>query len=337
MEAMPGTTDPLTETTFIKGHQIRRDESPESSSIMDWDAGVLTFLDHPAKRYVQLSVEEMAELAEEAAEALEGTASELTGAAVEGSREAAQEAEAAHAAEGGEQATLDVRVSSDRTGQRRDFAGYAAEQVLITLEIMGEHTPGEYEADAQSGGLAVVTELWLSQDFPEHGMMQEMRKKVGNHMAEEDTGEGILGSMEALLTYDPRIKFAFEKNQETIDAMDGIALRTTMHVVTLPEWIPLDRDKVLADQDRSLTDDAMDAAKSGARDAARSAVRNVTGRLFGRKKEPEPPPEPEVPEQSILFRVISEISSVEALSLDPTLFQPPADYTLQEEATPVSG
>jgi len=329
---MPGTAEPVLETTFIKGNRIRKDESPESSSVMDWDAGILTLLDHAARSYVQVSLEQMAEVAEAMAQSVEGTSSELGEAMVEGSQEGAREAETAYAEGGGDQASLDVRISSDRTGRTREFSGYSAEQVLITLEILGEHTPGEVDRESESGGLAIITELWLSRDFPEYRMMQEMDGAALARMKEGETGEGILGSLEALLTYDPRIKFAFEKNQETIDAMDGVALRTAMHVVSLPGWMPVDREQVLADQDRSLSDDAMDAAKSGTKDAAKSAVSQISGRLFGRKKEPEPGPEPpQEPQQSVIMRVISEVSDVELGDLDPVLFEPPVEYTVQTQ------
>ena len=329
--AMPGASDPTSETTFIKGNRIRKDESPESSSIMDWDSGTLTLLDHAGKSYVQLSLEEMARAAEEMVQAMEGRSEEVGEAAVEGSREKVSDA-------GNDQLAMEVKVSSDRTGRTRDFSGYTAEQVLITLEILGDDAPADVPEEEGSGGLAIVTELWLSQDFPEYRLMQEMDGAALSRMKKQETGEGILGSLEEFLNSDPRMKVAFEKNQETVGAMEGVALRTTIHVVGLPGSMPVDRDKVLADQERSLSADAADAAKSGVGDAARSAMGQVSGRLFGRKKREEAPPEPEEPQQSVMMRMISEVSDVQLQELDAALFEPPAEYFLAvQEGTTGSG
>jgi len=330
---VPGGTEPVQETTFIKGNRIRKDDGSESSNIMDWDSGILTILDHQDRSYVQLSMEEMAQAAEEVVRSMEeeGGSSGLKDAMVDGSREGAEEVEDAHSDAGGGQTAVDITVSSDRTGVTRDFSGYSAEQVLVTLEILGEHTPGDYGEEEQSGGLAIITELWLSQDFPEYRMMQEMNGEALDRMRERETGQGILGSLEALTTYDPRLEIAFEKNQETVDAMDGVALRTAVHVVTLPGRTPVDRNKVLADQDRSLSDDAAEAAASGAKDAARSAASRIGGRLFGRGKKEEASPKPEEPQQSVILRIISEVSDVETLDLEPALFDPPPDYSLRTE------
>ena len=327
--AMPGGGGPTVETTFVKGNRIRRDEDPSSSSVMDWEKGVLTILDHNGRTYVQMALEEMAVAAQEAAEALQGELAEMKEAAAEGAETAAQEAEQEYRDEGGDQLGLEVAVLSDRTGQTRSFGEFMAEQVLITLEIKGEKDAADWDSGDTQGGLALVTELWLSTDFPEYRVMMEGREEMAERTDLDRTNEGLLGQMEALLEYDPRIKFAFEKNRETIDALDGVALKTTTHFVNLPEEVRLDVQQVLADQDRSLGDDVSDAAQEGVRNAAKSAVKGGTGRLFGRRDEPEPEPEPEVPEpkQSVFLRMISEIDKVSTDPLDESLFQVPAGYT----------
>jgi hypothetical protein len=90
---VPGGTEPIQETTFIKGNRIRKDDGSESSSIMDWESGILTLLNHQDRSYVQLNLEEMAQAAEEVVQSMEeeGESSPLKDAVVDGSREGAEE------------------------------------------------------------------------------------------------------------------------------------------------------------------------------------------------------------------------------------------------------
>jgi len=326
MDAAPGDGGSVSEVTYIRGNRIRKDDGKDSSSIMDWDAGILTLVDHPSRSYVRMSLEEMARMAEEAARSMGETADGM-GRAADGSREGIQEVQDAYGEGGGDRTNFDVRVSTDRTGRTRKVGGYDAEQVFLTLEIVGETEPEQGGEEAQSGGLAIVTELWLSQDFPEYRMMREMDGAAVDRMKDQQVGKGILASLETLLASDPRMKAALERNEEALAELDGVALKTTMHVVSLPGKTRVDRDAVLAAQDRGLDDDAADAAKDGARGAARSAMGRLGGGLFGRKKkEEEAPPEPEDPQQKVILRVISQISDVEVGKLDASLFQVPADY-----------
>ncbi|MDH5759050.1 MAG: hypothetical protein OEZ65_05625 [Gemmatimonadota bacterium] len=332
--ALPGSGDPVTGTRYLKGSRIRTDDGTASSTIMDWNEGVLITLDHEARTFRSVSLVEMVEAAEEAAAALEGRADELVDAAVEGSRTAAEETEQEYRQQGGDQLTLEIAVRSDRTGQRRNFGEYTAEQILLTLEMKGARDRAAWDAEDTSGGLALVTEVWLSTDFPEHLMMQSMDGQALRRMRDDGTGKGLMGALESLLAYDPRVKFAFEKNRETIDAMDGTVLRSTTHFVTVEGDAMLDRDAVLADQDRSLSDEATQAASQHARESARSAVRGVTRGLFGRKREePEEPEEPAATAtQRVFLRFTSEIVDVETGELPADLFSPPEGYTALEPA-----
>ncbi len=326
LSGLPGGSGPTVETTFLKGNRIRHDQDDSESSIVNSETGILTLLDHRARTFSETNLVEVAEAVEESAKALDGELGEVADAVAEGAEAAAQEGEQQYREEGGDQLVLEVFVESSRTGRTENISGYSAEQVITTLEIKGGDDRADWNAEDTKGGLAIVTEVWLSTDFPEYQMMAQMQGAALQQIQDKRTDEGLLGTLEHLLKYDPRVKFAFEKNKETLDAMDGVPLRTTMHFVNLPDEARLDLDQVLAEKDRSLMDDASDAVAESAKDAAKSAVGGVTGRLFGRKKKAEPKPEPEAPAQSVFFRIVSEISDVESASLPEDLFEVPPTY-----------
>lgn len=338
LNALPGGgSGPTLETTFLKGPRIRHDEGEASSSIMDWDAGILTTLDHASRTFTTVNLVQVAEATAAAGKAMQGELKDMTDAVADGAETAAEEAEQGYRDEGGDQLELEVFVESARTGRTETIQGYTAEQILVSLEVKAAKDPADPEAQDTRGGLAIVTELWLSKDFPEYRMTTEMKGAALEQLQDNATDKGILGTMEYLVTYDPRVKFAYEKNKETIDAMDGVPLRTTIHFVTLTDDARLDRDQVLAEQDRSLTDDATDAAEKSARTAAKSAVSGLTGRLFGRKKAPEPEPQPETPSQKVFLRFVSEVSNVETTTLPDSLFEVPPDYAEAEGSSDAPG
>ncbi len=330
--AIPGVKEPEGEIVYIKGNRIRRDESEETSTIMDWETGILTTLDHRSRTYTQLDLAGLAEAAEALADSLKkaieeerarepGRVGEVAGAAKEGAREAGREDA------GEEELEVNVTVRTDRTGRTRTFGDYTAEQVLVSMEILGKADPSDPAEEEVEGGLGIVTEVWLSTDFPEYRMMREMKGAALERMKKQQTGKGILGMLESLLTYDPRIKVAYQKSARTVDEMDGFPVQTITHFVTLPGGMRLDRDQVLAEKDRSLGDDVTDAAKKGAKDAAKEGIRKLKGRFFGRKKEPEPEPKPEAPKQKVFLRIINEIRDLSVTTLDPALFEIPPEYS----------
>ena len=292
---------PQVEKTFFQGPRIRKDLE-ERSSIMDWDAGAMTLLDHPERTYTRLDFAQMAE--------------QMAGAAEEG---AAQR----EAGEGGPE--MEVTVSTDRTGRAETIAGYAAEQVILTVEVKPKDA-AEAEEAAQ-GGMALVTELWLSTDFPEYVMMQQMEGEALERFKESGGGQGVAQAMAALAGSDPRMQEGWEKNLEAMKELKGTALRSTTHFVSLPPGATLDRDKVLGSADQAVSEGG---GGGGAAGAARQALGGLAGRLGrGRRQEKAAPAAP--PAQAVIMRVRTEISDVSTGAVDASVFQVPEGYT---ERTP---
>ncbi len=305
---MPELGEPVLETTYIRGTRIRTDVD-ERSSVMDWSTGDMLEIDHVAREYVRFNVFEMAE-------AMAGVLEE--GVTVEAAPAEQEEAEEADP-------QFEVRFSVDRTGVREAVKGYDAEQSLLVVEIVPIVPPDE---DVEDGGqLAVVTELWLSTEFPEYQLMRDMQAEAAERFRESGAAQNMSQSLEGLESFDPRLREAWQENLEAMKELEGTALRSTVHFVTVPMGVQLDRDKVLAEADQGLGSAVAGAARESARDAARS----VLGRFGRRQEEPE---EPE-PTQSVFMRIVTEIEDVETAILGDDLFGPPEGYTERPMEGPV--
>lgn len=311
MRLVPGARDPLRETVFVKGHLMRTDEG-RTSTIVDFQEGRFTHLDHPERSYFTFS---LAEMEAELAAALEGV-----------------EAEQPRDAPPGEESdvTFDVRVSTERTGQRTNFDGYSAEQVLMIVEVVPRSSdPGAPPEEA--GSMVLFNEVWLSTDFPNFSAIAEAQMAAGQERI-EGVQAGLGGALQQAFAQDPRMQEAFERGTQEMEELDGMPVRTISSFVLLSPGMELDRGAILASAGQPLASGAGDvlagAAAAGAQEAVRSAVRSLTRGVLGRRQEAPAAAAPEAgSSQSIVMRTTSVVEDVRTDPLSPDLFRPPADYS----------
>jgi len=306
MQLVPGFGDPVRETVSITETHRRTDEDTHSS-IMSAEDGVVTYLDHEAKTYWTMSFAEM--LA-----GLSGGITPLEGQAVE-PRETEDETTPSDSVH------YEVHVSTDRTGRTESIAGYQAEQVFLTVEIEGE-ARSEAGDSTIEGSLYVLSELWLSEEFPGHEAEQAFQQAWAEQVMQEfEAPEESARDMEAVYAQDPRLREGIERMAEELKQLQGTALKTVAHFVVVPEGVEFDREAVLRDADRSLAEDVGAAAARGAVEGAR---RRLGGLFGGRDRDDEDQPELK---QAVVMRVKTEVLDVDLASLSPDLFRPPADYS----------
>ncbi len=303
VQLVPGFGDPVRETVSITSTHMRTDEE-NRSSIMNAEDGTITYLDHEAKTYWTMSFAEM----------LAGLTGGMTGQAVE-----PQEPEQGPAQS--DSVHYEVHVSTDRTGRTERVAGYEAEQVFLTVEIEGE-ARSEAGDSTIEGSLFVLSELWLSKDFPGHEAEQAFHQAWAEQVMQEfEAPAESARDMETVYAQDPRLREGIERMAEELKELQGTALKTVAHFVAVPEGVEFDREAVLRDADRSLAEDVGAAAARGAVEGAR---RRLGGLFGGRNRDSEDEPELK---QAVVMRVKTQVLDVDLATLPPDLFRPPADYT----------
>lgn len=295
--AFTDSDEAVEETVTVGGGMMRMDRENEST-IMKMAEGRMIEVDHEARTWWALDfATAMAE--------------------VEGMREQAAAETAREDLE--DRPELGGDFEFERTGRVESIGGLEAEQVIFTLTM--EARDEEAEDAPLAGRMVLISESWMSSELAELPAFAEMRSDA-MEFAEEEFGPGTgMGAFGA----DPRMAEAMETMQEELEGVGGVAVRTTSLFVLLPGDLELDREAALAALGEELSSDGpslADLAGRGAADAARSAL----GGLFGRRSEPEEPEEPE-PVQQPLMRMVQEIGEVESIAFDPSLFDPPADYT----------
>jgi len=322
MKMVPGVSGESESTTYLEGSRMRTD-SDHSSTIMDWDSGKMFFLDHESRTYTSFDFATMTQQMTEAMGQARASAEEP------GADEPAEQP----------QIEWEVHFDTDKTGEHEKIDGYDAERVILTTEVIAKGTPEGSDAEEQAG-MAIVSELWLSKDFPEYAMMRNLQGKAAERIKEQ-AQEGMTSSMDALSSMQPGLSDAWKKNAEELAKLDGFAVRSTMLFVTLPADLKLDREAALAAKEGDLgagVGSAVgNAAAEGAADAAKKALGGLAGR-FGRGKKEEPKPEAEAaPQQAVFMRVTTDIRDVDTAPLDPSIFEIPEGYTERPMGAPTGG
>jgi hypothetical protein len=303
-----GGSSEVTETTSIKGAKLRSD-TDGNSTVLDLDAKAFTWMDHEQKAYATMTFAQAVERANAMVEQMEDSI-EAAKAQMEEVREP-------------QNVRYEVRFTTDRSGKKGKVVGYEAEQVFLQVDIeaIPIRQPDETEEEAmqRAGTLVVLSELWLSTAFPGY-----TAKQAQAAMWAEALGTTEAPSQEMIQAYqfDPRIQEGMEKLAEELKGLDGETLRSATHVVAVPHGVMFDRDAVLKDANKKLSDDVADAAMSGAQRAAEGAVSGITGGLLGRRRPAEPPR----PRQGTIMRLKTEVTDCATAALADEVFSVPAGY-----------
>ena len=302
------------ETTILKGARMRTDSGERSSLIYDVAAGRMTNLDHDSRTYMAFDMADLGAVMEQMNPAMQASPGSAA-VPVEDRQTGARE-------------SVELDVSTDVTGERRTIHGLEARRVFLTLEFEGQVLEPQEQGGAgevkDAGTVVLLTDMWISEPFPEMQAFADAQREGARDLLESARGSGpALGQ---LLASNPDLGVAMERQAEELAELEGMTLESVGYLVTVPPGRSFDRDAALARAQESLGSQVGGGAAQGAGDQARQAVGRALGGLFGRG-QPEPEPEPAELEQSVLFRVRTQVIEVERGSFPDALFEVPGGYT----------
>lgn len=284
-----------TRTEYVTTTRMRTDEPDGSSTIIDLEAQRMYLLQHEQETYVSIPMDSVAE----AVTALAGAVSE-------------EERERGEA--GAQAPTLEFSVDVERTGERESISGFPAERLLLTMEAEGTEGASMDPEEDTPTRVVLLMDVWLSQDVPGYETLQGFQQRLVGGL--QETGRAAGGALLDALTQVPGTQEALAKAAEERGKLQGMPVRSSTYVVSVPLGQPFERDAVLNPEDR------------GAGSAVKGAARSALGGLFGRRKQTDVEDErPEEPTQSTILTLVETLLEADTGSLDPSLFQVPANYT----------
>lgn len=274
------------ETVSTHGDKQRVDTGTESSQIIDAGNGKIIHIDHEQQQWWAISLEEMM--------ASVGELSRQTASSIENDESSAS-AEATDEKSEGSVRLTDSNISVDRTGKTETINGTKAAQVVMVVE-------GEYEMSAPNeetgedetvqGKSYAVYEAWQSTDVAGYNTLAAYQVKAAEAMGAAMSGSGVPEMLTAMQST-PQLPEGTGEALSTLQAEDGLPVRTKLHLVQVAEEATLDLEAVLNGSAPSLEANSED----------------------------------EPPSQFVLMTVVTEIGDLTTAPFEADHFDPPSTYT----------
>ena len=294
------------ETTSIKGKKLRSD-ADKQSTIFDLDNNRYIVLDHSAKTYMSVPLADMARVATSSVRGMkaDNSSDKLKGTAVDSA---------------GNKADFVVDIKVDPTGERRSVSGYDAQRLLITMETNVRVTPQGEAQSQEAGTLVVLMDTWNANTGPAADAVRAWEKAASKELAA--AAFGTKSNVGAAFPGNPGMSEAMKKASEEAQKADGIAVKTTMHLVFVAAGQKFDRALALKEAgEGGAGEKAGEKAKGGLRGMLGRAMEAKTNQQQQQQQAPA-----EQKNQGTFAKVVTEIRDVRSTSVPASMFEIPAGY-----------
>lgn len=279
-----------TETVSFSGQRQRTDDENQST-IIDLESNSMIMLDHKNRQYSMWTFSDMAERLDEAMTQMQG--------------QAGQEQPAPNREDLETEISFDMSV--DRTGRKESINGSPSEQLLLKLradfDIQAKDESGE-EAHVRGTTYALI-DTWTSREIAGFETIQGFQRSMGEKMG-ASFAEGDVGSSLEAMGMGPQLGMLMQEASKELQELDGFVVRSTTHLVLVPEGEELDVEAAL----RPSSGDAAGSANALAAMAA--------GMEDGENAAPA--------QQVTLMRITTQVSDLQVDALPDDHFAIPPDY-----------
>ena len=293
----------ITETRSIKGRKMRTD-SDKQSTIFDMDAHRVILINHDDKTYVAAPISQMTAAATMMANNM--SAKSDKGVFTTTARDSA-----------GNKVDFTFNVSVDPTNDRDNVNGQDARRMFATIETDMKYTEAGDTKQQDAGKLVLLIDTWNANGGPAYTAVKNFNEAMSKELRDQ-TFTSTRG-LNAVMSQNPQMGEAMKKAAEEQAKMDGIAMRSTTHLVVVPVGMKFDRDLAVKPPQESNGDKA----------GKRVMGSLLSGALGGRKAEKTAETaasSSDKPKQSTIMKMSTEVRDVQTTSLSASLFEPPAGY-----------
>ena len=288
------------ENTYIKGKKLRSD-SDKQSLIFDLENNRYIILNHADKTYMSVPLSDMAMVATSAVRGMKAdpSSSQLKGSAVDSA---------------GNKADFTVDLKAEPTQERRNINGNDAQRLFITMVTDVDVTP-QGETQAQNAGkLAVLMDVWNANTGPASDAVRAWEKAASKELAAAAFGNRA--NLGPAFSSNPKMAEAIKKANEEAQKAEGVAVKSTMHLVIVAPDQKFDRALALKETEGS-----------GNADKPRG-IRGMIGRAIesSAQQQSQQQTKREQQTQGTLAKVTTEITDVRSTSVPASMFEIPTGY-----------
>jgi len=291
----------ITETHSIKGRKMRTD-SDKQSTIFDMDASRVIMINHDDKTYVAAPISQMAAAA---AMMTQNMSKSEKGAFTTTATDSA-----------GNKVDFTFNVSVDPTNERNNVNGQDARRMFATIETDMKYTEAGDTKQQDAGKLVLLIDTWNANGGPAYTAVKNFNEAMSKEL--RDQAFTSAKGLNAVMQQNPQMGEAMKKAAAEQAKMEGIAMRSTTHLVVVPVGMKFDRDLAIKPPE-----------SNGDKAGKRVMGSLLSGALGGRKAEKaaeSAATSSDQPKQSTIMKLSTEIRDVQTTSLASSLFEPPAGY-----------
>jgi hypothetical protein len=294
----------ISETHLIKGRKMRTN-SDKQSTIFDMDAGRFIMINHDNKTYVSAPIGQMVA-------AVTMMANTTNARSDKGVLKATAQDSV------GNKVDFTFNVSLDPTNEKQNVNGQDAQRSFATIETDMQYTPEGESKSQDAGKIVLLLDNWIANSGPAytavHNFNQAMSKELREQAFSNTTG------LSAITATNPQMGEAMKKAAAEQAKLEGVAMRSTTHLVIVPVGLKFDRNLVVNPQPEGNGNSVAKRAFGGMVAGALGVPRR------GEKAAENAAASTDKPKQTTVMKMTTEIRDVQTTSLPASMFEPPAGY-----------
>jgi len=301
MMKMFGGNKPMTSTQYIQGNKSRTDSMNDegkltTSSIIDLDREVMINIDHKKKEYTEMTFAEFLQRFKEMKEKMK------------------------QPEQGGQKDQPEVKVSFDikvdRTGEKKNIAGYETEKVVLMLTAAGEGTDNK-TGETGKGGMVVTSTNWMASSVKGYEDVRAFQTAFAKKMGEMANMNSMAQMVESLSKANPELAEAMKKLEQESKKLQGVPLTTTTVFETWAEG-----GAKPAPQAEKTEEPGTPKSVGG--------LLGGFGKKLGQKAVKKDESASSNDGRSVLLESSSEVTSIGASTVEAGMFAAPAGYQKKE-------
>lgn len=272
--------EPMRSSVFVKGDRMVH-RSTNTMQIIDLASETITSVDLQKKSYTVMTFAQMKQMLEDAAKEMNKNKDKEK-----------------------EKADIKWKVSAKSTGNSRQFAGYDAKEMLLTMTMEGTD-----KQSGEKGAMVVNTRLWLAPNVSGYSEIRDFQKRMAEKLNWTPNG--------SLFMANPEVSQGMAEAAKEMSKLEGVPVFQTM-VMGAEGTMPAEGPKAEKPQSQE-NKPSLGGALGGA----------LGGRFgLGKKKQQEPPANDSsaAANQGALIEMETEYANFSTASIDEAQFAIPAGF-----------
>jgi len=214
---------------------------------------------------------------------------------------------------------MKFEVKVDRTGEKKNIAGYETEKIVLTMTAAGAGADNE-TGETGKGGMVITSTNWMASSVKGYEDVRAFQAAFAQKMGEMVNASSMAQMLENLKKTNPELAEAMKKLEQEGKKLQGVALTTNTVFAT---WAEGGAKAAPAPQAEKTEEPSAPKSVGG--------LLGGFGKKLGQKTVKKDENANSKDGRSVLLESTMEVTAIGSSAVDAELFMaPPADYKKKE-------